>query len=183
MSIVSGLKHLYYSYCSKPETDRALYKAIRRTGAKRLLELGVGDCQRASRLIAAAAHFADARDVRYVGVDLFEARPAGVARGVSLKEAFRRLKATGAAVQLLPGNAFTALARSANALGPMDLIVISADQDADSLERAWFYVPRLLTTSTRVFRETVDGSGALEMRELRMSDIETLVSGRGRRAA
>jgi hypothetical protein len=184
VSILSRFKHLYFSYCSNPEKDRPLYRAIRRTGAKKLLELGVGDCLRASRLIAAAANFGNAHEVRYVGVDLFEARPANVAPGVSLKEAYRRLKATRATVQLLPGNPFTALARSANALGPMDLIVIAADQDADSLERAWFYVPRLLGTSTRVFQEIVgDEANTIQLRELKMSDIETLVSGRARRAA
>ncbi|MGE0537827.1 MAG: hypothetical protein AB7O68_22875 [Pirellulales bacterium] len=184
MSLVSGLKHLYYSYFSKPEQDRPLYRAIRRTRAKKLLELGVGNGSRASRLIATAANFGPAHDVRYVGVDLFETRPADAAEGIPLKEAYRRLKATGATVQLLPGNPFTALARSANALGAMDLIVIAADQDADSLERAWFYVPRLLGASTRVFREIAgDEANPAQLRELKMADIETLVAGRGRRAA
>ena len=85
---------------------------------------------------------------------------------------------------MLPGNPFTALARSANALGPMDVILIAADQDAPSLERAWFYVPRLLRASTRVFQEIAgEGDQATHLRELTMGDIETRVAGRTRRAA
>ena len=184
MSIIAGLKHLHLAYFSRPEADRPLYRAIRRCGAKKLLALGVGDCQRVIRMIAAAANFGPALEVRFVGIDLFEARPDDGSQGVSLKDAYRQLKSTGASIQLLPGNPFTALARSANALGPMDVILIAADQDAPSLERAWFYVPRLLRASTRVFQEIAgEGDQATHLRELTMGDIETRVAGRTRRAA
>lgn len=184
MSIVAGLKQLHLAYFSRPESDRPLYRAIRRTGAKKLLALGVGDCQRVCRMIAAAGNFGPAVEVRFIGIDLFEARPDDSSPGMSLKDAYRKLKATGASIQLLPGNPFTALARSANALGPMDIIVIAADQDASSLERAWFYVPRLLRASTRVFQEiAATANQATHFRELTMGEIETQVAGRGRRAA
>ena len=184
MSIVAGLKYLHLAYFSRPEADRPLYRAIRRSGAKKLLALGIGDCHRVCRMIAAAANFGPALEIRFVGIDQFEGRPDEGPPGVSLKEAYLLLKATGASIQWLPGNPFTALARSANSLGPMDFIVIAADQDAPSLERAWFYVPRLLRASTRVFQEvTTAGEEATQLREMSMGDIETRVAGRTRRAA
>ena len=48
------------------------------------------------------------------------------------------------------------LARTANGLGTIDLLVIGADQDADSLARAWFYVPRLLDDNSHVLLEEVN---------------------------
>jgi hypothetical protein len=53
-------------------------------------------------------------------------------------------------VQLVPGDAFTALARTANALADTDLIVISADQDAAALDLSWFYLPRMLHAASQV---------------------------------
>ena len=46
-----------------------------------------------------------------------------------------------------------ALSAAANSLTNTDLLIISADQDAASLERAWFYVPRMLHGETLVLHE------------------------------
>jgi hypothetical protein len=43
----------------------------------------------------------------------------------------------------------------ANELTGTDLVVISAGHDADSLARAWFYVPRLLHPQSMLFVEHV----------------------------
>jgi hypothetical protein len=87
--------------------------------------------------------------VQYTGIDLFEARPVGQL-GLSLKQAHRALSRSEARVRLIPGDPVTALARSANTLVATDLLIIHADQDAMSLQRAWFYVPRMLHTASVV---------------------------------
>lgn len=143
------LAHL--SYFSKPAGDRILYRTLRRIRAAKILELGVGHGHRARRMIKAASR--RAAPVSYAGIDLFESRtPSG--DGLTLKQAHALLRPTEARIRLIPGDPFAALARMANEIGPCDLIVIGADQPADSLERAWFYLPRLLHAATAVFHET-----------------------------
>ena len=88
--------------------------------------------------------------VSYTGIDLFESSPDGKAR-LSLKTAHCLLQASGVRVRLVPGDPFAALSRAANSIGPCDLIVISADQRGESLDRAWFYVPRLLHAASQLF--------------------------------
>jgi predicted O-methyltransferase YrrM len=153
------LKYLYLAYFSQPAVDRVLYRTIRRHKVRRILEIGVGDGARAQRMIALALRHRPAEPVEYTGIDLFEARRNQDGAGVSLKLAHRMLSQTDARIRLVPGDAFSALSRTANTLAnTTDLIVISADQDAESLAKAWFYVPRMLHTQSLVYREEVTES-------------------------
>jgi hypothetical protein len=117
------------------------------------LELGIGDGARTLRMLQLAMQGQPPSAISYTGVDLFEARTEADGPGLSLKAAHQRLKATGARVRLAPGDPYSALARIANELGAVDLILVSADQAGASLDRAWFYVPRLLHAETQVFVE------------------------------
>ena len=63
---------------------------------------------------------------------------------MTFKQAHQLLKATGATIRLVPGNAFSALARMANDVTETDLLIIGADQNQAALAKAWFYVPRML---------------------------------------
>ena len=71
-----------------------------------------------------------------------------------LKEAHHRLKRHGVHVHLIPGDPFSALARSANTLTGTDLIVIRGDQATEALRRSWFYVPRMLHEQSVVLQES-----------------------------
>lgn len=150
--LLDRLRLAHLCHFSKPAGDRMVYRAIRRAGARRILELGVSHGLRARRMIEVAAHGA-AGAVCYAGVDLFELRPDVSGGRCSLKEAHALLKPTGARVRLIPGDPYTALARTANEIGPCDLIVIASDQAGESLERAWFYLPRLLHAATTVLQQ------------------------------
>ncbi len=88
---------------------------------------------------------------------MFEGRPAGQPAGLSLKEAHRVLHNTGARVQLVPGDPFSALARTANSLPDIDLMLLDADHDVDSMSKAWFYVPRMLRESSLILVESNAG--------------------------
>ena len=157
------LRYLYLAYLSQPVADRPLYRCMRRQAIRRIVELGVGTLARATRMIEIAAAGVGAENVTYTGVDLFESRSVADSAGVSLKLAHRQLLGTGARIRLLPGDPFTALARAANGLTETDIVVISADQDAASLAKAWFYVPRMLHTASQVFveRRQSDGTPSL----------------------
>jgi len=153
LPLVRTCKRLYLSYFSQPACNRAIYRLLGKGRISKILELGIGDGVRTLRLLELAAHRQPTAAISYTGVDLFEARTEADGPGLSLKAAHQRLKATGARVRLAPGDPYSALARIANELGAVDLVLISADQDGASLARAWFYVPRLLHADTQVFVE------------------------------
>ena len=164
MPATSRVACFYLAHLSKPKADRAIYRHILRQKCRKLLQIGLGDAQRALRMIRAAGRHHVRNSVRYAAIDLFESRAsiglwphdAGASAqtpGLSVKQAYRLLKPSGARVQLIPGDVFEALARTANALGEIDLVLITADHDPECLERAWFYFPRILHKHSRVLME------------------------------
>jgi predicted O-methyltransferase YrrM len=171
-----NLRAFYLSHLSTPHADRLVYKAIQRRKSQRILEIGIGIGQRSVRMIETATLHTPADGVSFIGIDLFEARSAADGPGVPLKMVHRLLKRTGAAVQLIPGDAGEALARSANALGTVDLIVISARLDPQSLRRAWYYVPRLLHRGTQVFMENILPGGNTSMQLVSSHQINHLAT-------
>jgi hypothetical protein len=66
-----------------------------------------------------------------------------------------------------------------------ELLVISADQTGESLDRAWFYVPRLLAMNASVYVEKADPkTGELVPQLVSLQEVESLaVRMRPRRAA
>ena len=153
------IANLYLAYFSKPVSDRALYRAIHRQRWQRILEIGVGSGRRALRMLDVASRHHPKEELFYVGIDEFEAR-AAACPGLSLKEAHRQFKARQFKAQLLPGDPYAALMRAANALRSIDLVVISADQNAASLAQAWFYLPRVLHATSVVYQEQAGPEGA-----------------------
>ena len=85
------LRYLYLAYLSKPIGDRELYRAIRRGSCRRILEIGIGCPDRTMRLVQLSMRNPGAEPVRYVAVDLFEARGADKPGGLSVKEMHRLL--------------------------------------------------------------------------------------------
>ncbi|MEX0711258.1 MAG: hypothetical protein WD278_02845 [Pirellulales bacterium] len=161
-------RSIYLSYFSKPAQFRPLYRLIRKRRVRKILEIGVGTLERTVRMI----ELAGGRNgpASYTGIDLFELRSAAGRPGVPLKLAHRRLSRLAARARLIPGDPLTALARTANALGTFDLIVVSADQDPQSMSKAWFYLPRLIKDGTCVLVEQSDPTGALQL--LTVPEIE-----------
>jgi hypothetical protein len=104
--------------------------------------------------------------MHYAGIDLFELSSDVGPPKLSLKSAHCKLKPTGAKVRLVPGDPFTALARSANEIGACDVIVVAGGHDPDALGRAWFYIPRLLHPGTQVFVERVGEAANVSVFEL-----------------
>lgn len=148
------LRTFWLARLSKPVSERVLYRHVLAARPKRILELGLGMLSRTERLLEAAA--ADpSGEVSYVGIDRFESRSLSDPPGVSLKQAHRRLHGR-ARVQLVPGNADSALARSCNHLGVFDLVVISAANDERHLVRCWFFLQRVTGPQSTVFVESGD---------------------------
>lgn len=146
------LRYWYLGYLSKPAVDRPIYRVIRKSRRAKVLEIGMGLAIRSTRMIELAQE-SSGKQVEYTGVDLFETRGDSDPGHLTLKQAYRLLQRTGASIRLMPGDAYGALAELANKIGPQDLIVISADSNAESLQRAWFYIPRILHPKSLVVLE------------------------------
>lgn len=175
MSAFNWFRNLHLSYFSKPVADRSLYRAIRRQPPKSLVEIGVGNGKRTGLLLEFMLAVHPAADVRYAGVDLFEARPAE-SPGLALKQAHALLKPLGVKTQLVPGDPHSALARCANSLREIDWLVISPDVDAESLAKAWTFIPRMLYAGSKVWTTEAGANGGAGMfRELTKEEIERKV--------
>lgn len=184
MPASSSLEYLYLAYFSKPICDRKLVRLIRQHRIRRILEIGVGEAVRTRRMISVAQRYSPEGEVRYTGIDPFESRTANDSPGLTLKLAHRLLKATGAQVQLVPGDPFSALSRTANSLTDTELVVISSDQDGDSLARAWHYLPRTLSPEAFVFVERLEPvRGVAFLQEIDSEELQRLASVHQRRRA
>jgi hypothetical protein len=171
-------------YFSQPAADRALYQALAARPIRSIVELGISLAHRTPRLLEVAA-WKRTPPLRYTGIDLFEGRDAK-SPGPSLKQTHVALRLPSVRVQFVPGDPHTDLARVANALGATDLVVIAADQDRESLARAWSWLPRMLTSKSLVFLEQPGGKAGAIWRRIPLAEVQQLAaqaSRRSRRAA
>ena len=181
MSQLGTLKYTYLAYLSQPATDRVLYRSIEKRPIRSILEIGVGNGVRAERLLAVAARTESEAELRYTGIDLFEDRPAGTEH-IALKQAYQQLRQKHVKIQLVPGDPFSALARISNYVSGIDLVVVAGDQDAESMTRAWIFVPRMIHAETLVFAQAADARGKLaDFVQLTRQQLEELAGLRGRR--
>jgi len=175
-------RYLLKSWLSKPVHQREIYSWIRQHAPiVKIAEVGLGKIERATDLIEFAQLYADDRPIQYLGIDMFEGRPNG--DGIPLKTAHKTLNALGAKVQLVPGDAASALPRVANAFRDVQLLIISADQDAESIRQALSWIPRMLNEQSLVLWEVKDAKGQLSFGRYRMSQIEAMTTSPVRRAA
>ena len=140
-----------------------------------IVELGIDLSGRTQRVLEVAAWRKETQPLRYTGVDQFEARPTNHSP-LPLKRAFHDLRATGAKVQLVPGDPFSALVRTANSLSGTDLLIVAADQDRDALERSWMYIPRMLHAQSLIFVQEPGQAGKDFWRQLRYEDVQKLAA-------
>ena len=162
----SLIQYGFLRFFSKPAAERAIYRAIARQRARRFVEIGVGRAVRAKRMLAVASRFHDREQLSYAGIDLFEDRPADNP-GLPLKLAHQLLRPMAGKLQLVPGDAYSALCRSANTLVQSDIIVVTGNTDDEQMRPAWFFFPRMLHDKTCVFV-------AAESGEKEESHVETV---------
>ena len=156
MSAASRFNAFCWCYLARPKSDRALYRLVRKHKPRKIMILGLEHRVRPLRMIALAKRYRPAECIEFAGIDRFESRPDGVPR-LTLKQAHQLLRPTGARINLIPGDPHEALRRAANTLHGIELVVISAGQNADSLSRSWLFLHRLLSAKAIVVREEISG--------------------------
>ena len=172
MSAGSLIRSTWLLYFSQPAADRCLYKSAKGKTIRSVVEIGIGSGLRTQRLLEVLSWRGENMPLRYTGIDLFEARPPSLP-GLPLKSAFHDLRRPHVQVKLVPGNPYEALIRTANVLTGTDLLIISADQDRDSLQHAWSYVPRMLHSGSLIFQEDADKkTGKTSYRRLTLLDVQ-----------
>jgi len=181
LRLATTLRYLYLSYFSKPVSDRALYRILRRKRPRKVLEIGITNTDRTLRMLDFAQRLIEGEAIRYAAIDLFEARDASAPK-LSLKECHRLLKTIRAQAQLIPGEPAGALARVANSLPDVDLVLISAAHDEAALSGAWFYLPRMLNAGSIVLRE-VSGAEGTTLQVVDPAKIRQWAGANRRRAA
>ena len=143
MALLGWFGSLWLTRFSRPAAERPIWQHLLRTPPKRILEIGLGTLSRTERMLSLVGAATAGTPVQYVGIDRFESRtPADHQRLTSL-----------AKVQLVPGNADSALARVSNHLGVFDLVLVSADDEPKHLERSWFFVQRLVRPTSTILVE------------------------------
>jgi hypothetical protein len=103
-------------FVSNPHSG--LCKLAAATGARSVLEIGVGDGSRAVAVMEALTK--GGSSVRYCGIDQFE-----LAGTVSLKDFHRTLRAAGIHPQLFPETVSRGLVRFLHTVGQADLVLLS----------------------------------------------------------
>lgn len=169
------------TWFSKPACDRQLYKLAAKLKPKSIVHFGLGNLRQAETLITVCQNVSGLEEIRFTGVDLFEARPRKVP-GLTLKEAHRTLAATGAKSRVFPGEATTSLPRLANQLSGTDLLVISLEGSRQTLDPCWFFIPRMLQANSLVLVQEQAATGA-PYQPLTLAEVEQLSKAIGRPAA
>ena len=146
MSKANAAKCFYLRFVSQPKHERTLYRWISKHRPTSIVEIGIHDAKRTERMIQVAASYSKGAKISYCGIDLFEMDPQP--GSLSLREAHKRLAKLGASIRLLPGDPFSALSRSANAVANADMFV--ANRSVEEIGAAWFYVPRMLRSNAEV---------------------------------
>lgn len=155
---------------SKPAADRVLYRSLGKDQARRFVEIGIGDGSRAENLISVALRSHAAEDIKYTGIDLFEASDKPDA--APLKDVHKRLNATGAQIRLVPGDARSALSRCANDLRGTDWVIISLDNRETALDAALNYLPRMLHKTSKVWIANEKGFEILKSQDITARMVE-----------
>jgi len=155
MKPISSIKTFYLSTFAKPASDRVIYRTVKKHRASSIIEIGLGNADRAANLIQIANRYKSSGLVRYTGIDMFE---AATDPKVTLKSCHQRLNSQDVKLQLVPGTMFDSVHRIANSHTRTDLLIISQGFDEAELEKSWFYFPRMLHAASVVLLQQLDGS-------------------------
>lgn len=131
MSRPSWLQKLYWSFLSKPVEERELVKFLLQQPISSVLEVGVGDGSRMQRIAKLVQLTAGTEQLRYIGIDPFEAATDGRVH-LRLKQAHQLATQLGFKASLVPGDHASAIPRVAHKMAACDLVIIDGGLNPQS---------------------------------------------------
>jgi hypothetical protein len=144
---------------------------------QKIIEIGVGTGERAFRLIEVARQHFPGDQIAYTGVDPFEARTPDDGPGLSLKQTYRLLHATGARIRLVPSDPLAIFSAMANNLGVADLVLIGWPLERRLLPRTTYYLRRMLHDGSLVLlEEQTQPHAAKSVKVLSQERIQSLAA-------
>ena len=162
---------------SKPVEDRAIYRLIRKNQVQSIVEVGLGDGKRLERMLRTAFTFCDPKNLRYTGIDLFDARPESPLKLIEMHKATRAIPAK---TQLVPGDLRSAIKRIANSHLRTDLVVVAAGYEAEQLGDVLAYLPRMLHASSKLLLQEQPGEAFQPLSRL---EVERMAAAQENRIA
>lgn len=156
-----GLSWLKYLGLGSKKTtkkmERKLVRDLRPLAPRQILMIGLGDGQEALEVIEVAKQAHPQEPIGFTGLDLFEAANCSDMQ-LSLRDAYRVLRGTGAEVRLIPGAPQLSLPAYANHVQGLDVAIITWPVD-QSEETLWKYLPRMLAANATVFFRLESAAG------------------------
>lgn len=171
MSAASLPYYWYLAYLSTPSADRPIYREIAGGTIRSIVEIGLGSALRAERMMLTLLRSHASDQIRYSGLDLFEAREQGDC--ITLKNAHRLFTGMGIKARLIPGEPLQSVQRMANVLTDTDLVIISSDCSHEQLTQTWRFLPRMLHEKSLVYFEAEAGAG---FKVLSRAEIEATIT-------
>jgi hypothetical protein len=167
---------------SKPVSDRAVYRYVAAQAPRSILEIGLSSMERTCNLLQFAQRSAKTREIRYCGIDLFDARAASPT--IRLKDAHCQLRKLVGAVRLIPGDLSAIHPGLANQIGNHDLVIATLSGNLEDCRPAATLLPRLIAENGRLLLRE-GGEAGKDYRILTRPEAEGLVSKQeqGKRAA
>ncbi|MEM9943549.1 MAG: hypothetical protein AAF939_18445 [Planctomycetota bacterium] len=180
MNPISTLGFLGLTWLGKPACNRSIYKAIQKYRCRSIVEVGLGSGERALSMIRVARKFAVTSNIRYTGIDMFDARTTDP---LPLIEMHRNLQIEGVKSQLVPGTAGPGIARIANSHVRTDLVILSSGTEDHELAGCWFYLPRMLHSTSLVMLQRNDGGKFECLNRLQVEKLANKGTGQSVKAA
>lgn len=171
MNKISLWRYWLLVHFSKPVVDRALYRFVATHAPRSILEIGLTSLERTCNLLRLAQRAGKTEEIRYCGIDLFEARPAG--HRLRLKDAHCQVRKCSSVSRLIPGELGSIHPGLANQLGQHDLIVLTLSSRLDPAAPSVALLSRMLTEQGHLLLR--EGSGPQDAyRVLTKAEVERL---------
>lgn len=177
-----GFFHLAkLKWLSGTREQRLVSRVVLRRQPRNIVELGLSDCSRTTRIMDCAVCYAAPASIQYTGIDFFDGRPAGD-NPLPLKEAYRQFRSRGVNVRLIPGTPASGSEMIYSAGVHPDLVVIDARVTDADLAGAWRRLADTMAEGSVAIRiRNRDGKVMLD--ELSLDAVRELGRGKSATAA
>lgn len=140
---------------TRPPGEFILFDRAATSFPRRILELGMDDCQRIVTLLQFGVLIIPPTDLLYVGLDWFEDRSADQKPGLSYTKALQAISSLGVKTKLQPGDPAETFLPIANMLTSkkVDWVMISSEIKPKAMRGLWSLFPRILKPDTLFFLE------------------------------